>query len=114
MELMPNDERSFIESWRAELARCKSNGPIAIWGAGAKGVTFANAIDPNCDTASCVLDINPAKHNKFIPVTAHPVLSADAVSKQRIGTIVIMNPNYKAEIEAHLRRVSASVALMQA
>lgn len=69
---------------------------IAIWGAGAKGVTLANELRG----AVCVIDINPNKQNCFIPKCALEILSPDsAFLKYKIDLILVMNPNYESEIK---------------
>jgi SAM-dependent methyltransferase len=75
---------------------------VAIWGAGAKGVTFANTIDPEADLVECVIDINTKKQGGFIPVTAHPIVSPIEAMARGVRSIVIMNPNYRQEIEREI------------
>lgn len=77
----------------------KSNKKLAIWGAGAKGSTFANLTDPNAEHIKCVIDINPKKQNKFIGGTGHPIISPEDIDTFAIENIVIMNENYLDEIK---------------
>ncbi len=72
---------------------------IIIWGAGAKGSTFLNLLDPDRKIIKYVIDINPAKQNKFIAHTAHPIYSPDNIKENKIKRILVMNENYKNEIE---------------
>lgn len=72
---------------------------IIIWGGGAKGSTFLNLLDPNKKIIKYVIDINPAKQNKFIAHTAHRIYSPDIIKENKIKTILVMNENYKNEIE---------------
>jgi hypothetical protein len=39
--------RELIEKWHNKLNNLKEKGKIALWGAGAKGVTFASLVDKN-------------------------------------------------------------------
>ena len=43
-----------------------NSGSFAVWGAGAKGSTFLNLLDKERKAVKYVIDINPAKQNKFI------------------------------------------------
>jgi hypothetical protein len=72
---------------------------LAIWGAGAKGSSFLNLVDPNMEYVKCVVDINPKKQGKYIGGTGHPIINYIDLDKFNVDTILIMNPNYLSEIE---------------
>jgi C-methyltransferase C-terminal domain/Methyltransferase domain len=82
-----------------EYKNVMSDSPsCAIWGAGAKGSTFLNLLDTERTFVQYVIDINPAKQNKFIAGTGHPIYSPDILLKQPVENILIMNENYSDEI----------------
>lgn len=93
---------------RARLEKMRANGPLAVWGAGAKGVTFLNLLDPAGDLIDCVVDINPRKQGMFVPCTAHPIVGIDDLGKREITDIVIMNGNYRDEIQASLGAIGSN------
>ena len=72
-----------------------------IWGGGSKGVIFALLMDRMGQPINTVIDINPAKHGKYLPATGLLVQSpADALQKLPVGSnIYVMNPNYLEEIK---------------
>ena len=73
---------------------------VAIWGAGAKGVTMASILD----NVVCVIDINPKKQNCFIPASTLEILSPEnAFKKHRIDCVLVMNPNYLEEVKKVVR-----------
>ncbi len=76
----------------------KNNGSFAIWGAGAKGSTFLNLLDRNRNYVKYVVDINPAKQEKYIAVTGHPIHSPSIIDKQLVENVLVMNENYLDEI----------------
>jgi len=90
----------FTRHWR-EAVRA-AEGPVALWGAGAKGVTFALMVDPESRVLDHVVDINPGKQGRFFPTSALPVLSPEASAARKPATIFVMNPNYLDEIAADL------------
>jgi SAM-dependent methyltransferase len=90
--------REGTERWRRRIEGFQ--GKLAVWGAGAKGVTFVNTVDPEHAHVDCVIDINPNKQGAFVPVTAHPIVSPDVAHARGVKGIIIMNPNYRGEIEA--------------
>jgi hypothetical protein len=89
-----------VQRWRRELPMMP--GKVAAWGAGAKGVTFVNTVDPEHAAIDCVIDINPKKQGAFVPVTGHPILSPEDAFARGVRSLVIMNPNYRAEVESRI------------
>jgi Methyltransferase domain/C-methyltransferase C-terminal domain len=81
---------------------------FAIWGAGAKGSTFLNLLDPQRAAVKYVIDINPAKQDKFIAGTGHPVYSPEILLKAPVENIIIMNENYTGEIKKQLTEYNIS------
>jgi hypothetical protein len=80
----------------ARLVQAGASAGWAIWGAGAKGVSLANAF-PSM-SPRLVVDSNPAKQGSFIPGTAIPVVSPDDARLDGTPVVLIANPNYTAEI----------------
>jgi len=68
----------------------------AIWGAGAKGVSLAGALQN--PPASFVVDSNPAKQGSFIPGTSIPVVPPTDARIGQIAVVLIANPNYATEV----------------
>ena len=78
----------------------KELSTIAIWGAGAKGSTFLNLVDKQCEKIKCVIDINPKKQHQYIGGTGHYIITPEEIAYQHIENIIVMNSNYIEEIEA--------------
>ena len=76
-------------------------GSVAVWGAGSKGVTFANLVGG--DSIGCAVDVNPRKHGRFVPGTGHRVISPAELAERQPAAIVVMNPLYTSEITASAR-----------
>lgn len=88
----------FLESSNKKTLqnKLKKYKNIAIWGAGAKGVTMANYIS----NIACIIDINPNKQHCFIPKSAIKIVSPkEAIEKYNLDYILVMNPNYINEIK---------------
>ncbi len=75
-------------------------GPIAIWGAGAKGSTFLNLLDKEGDKVKCLIDINPKKRHQYIGGTGHYIIGPEELEEYKIQTVIVMNINYIDEIKA--------------
>lgn len=93
------EEKKFKKIGMKRILELKTEGEIALWGAGAKGATFAHLIDPNACLINCVVDINPKKQGCFIPGTGHPVVNPRELKERKIMNIIVMNPDYLDEIK---------------
>jgi hypothetical protein len=87
-------------------------GSTAIWGAGAKGATFCNVVDPDCEYIKCIVDITPEKQGKYIPGTGHPIVSPEFILSTNVETILLMNPNYHDENQRLLDEAGIKVRLI--
>jgi SAM-dependent methyltransferase len=105
-DALAHEWRARIDGWRA------NGGRVAIWGAGAKGMTFAQIVDPGTDRIAAIIDMNPNKQGKFIGVTGHPIASPDAIPALAPSHIVVMNPNYAPEIRAMLAAKAINASLL--
>ena len=61
-----------LRSWRSAVGRLAARGarPV-VWGVGSKGVTFLNLLDPGGEIFAAAVDLNPAKHGRFVSGTGH-------------------------------------------
>ena len=80
-----------------------AQGGVAFWGAGAKGATLANLIDPHRTRIACVADLNPQKQSHYIPGSGHPIIAPGELSGRGVKTAVLMNPNYREECSSLIR-----------
>lgn len=93
---MPSD---FLPQVLSERSR-PSKSPIAVWGAASKGVIYALLRERAGNPVGTLIDINPAKHGRFVPATGLRVVSPqEAIATIAVGSdICVMNPNYTDEI----------------
>jgi hypothetical protein len=107
-------ERQLWDHLRAQVEDLSGRGPVAVWGAGAKGVTFTNRLDPAAEVVAGIVDLNPAKQGGYLPGTGHPILSPRDLYEHDIASAILLNPNYENEIRAMLVRAQSSVDLVVA
>jgi 2-polyprenyl-3-methyl-5-hydroxy-6-metoxy-1,4-benzoquinol methylase len=72
-----------------------------LWGAGAKGIAFANILDPEKERVTSLVDINPKKQDRFISLTGHACHAPAAIDWAALDEkdcLWIMNARYKDEI----------------
>ena len=90
--------QNLTDRLRARVLSRRQSGGVALWGAGAKGVTFANLIDPDGSLIDCLIDVNPRKQGAFVPLSGHPIVEPATAVSRGVRTAIIMNPNYADEI----------------
>jgi SAM-dependent methyltransferase len=107
-----DSEYAIKNKWLNQINSLRGNWKIAIWGAGAKGVTFANLFDPHRDIFDCIIDLNPNKQNHYLPGTGHPIVGFEQLKTRNIKYAIVMNPNYFQENENLLKSHSISTNLV--
>jgi len=104
-------EASAIAEWRNSICSAAERSRVALWGAGAKGVTLANILDPNADLIACLVDANPNKQGRFAAGAGHPIVRYEDLPRLGVDTVFVMNPNYRAEISKTLRAAGLALNL---
>jgi len=94
-------------TWREKiqnlLGAYRTRGELIIWGAGAKGVTFANALDRERTLFKAVVDENPDKQGKHIPGSAHQIIAPETLPALGVAAIIVLNPIYIEEISSRVK-----------
>lgn len=107
-----NIQPSIISAWGREIKKAKDKSKnIALWGAGAKTVSFLNMLKIS-DEIDSVVDINPNKEGKFIPGSGQRILSPGHLKDIPPDVVITMNPVYRDEIEKSLNEMGLSPNLM--
>ncbi|MFF2018104.1 class I SAM-dependent methyltransferase [Paenibacillus sp. NPDC058177] len=105
-------EMEWRQNVQEQLSHYSKKGEIAIWGAGAKGVTFLNLIDPDLKHITCVIDVNPNKVGKYLPGTGHEIIGIDSLRNKAVSTVIVMNPNYLDEIMKIVEQQQLNIELI--
>lgn len=90
-----------VQRWRRRLRDCR--GKVVIWGAGSKGITFANAMGEAAPGLCAFVDLNSRKHQRIAPGVALPVIAPEQLASLRPELVLISNALYEEEIIAQLR-----------
>ena len=61
---------------------------------------------------AAVVDVNPRKWGRYLPVTAHRVDSPETLTRLRPEAVIITNPSYRTEIAEELRRLGIEAELL--
>lgn len=93
-----------VSRWQREVADLKRHGAtLAVWGAGAKGLNFLNAVDPEGEIT--VVDLNPRKAGHYLPGSGHRIGLPQSLSGTQPQRVLITNPVYRSEIASQLRHL---------
>ncbi len=92
--------RRHLDGLAVKIEAAREGKGWSVWGAGAKGVALVNLLPGQAPV--CVVDSNPAKQGGVLPGSKVPIVSPDDPRLDRLGLILIANPNYAAEIRAVL------------
>ncbi len=91
-----------LRKWQARLGDlARTNGRAVVWGAGSKGITFANTGDTDTpEDIVALVDINARKHGMVAPGIALPVVAPADLRRLAPDLVLISNARYQDEIRA--------------
>lgn len=97
----PDDFLTSLNTIAEKLLSSEFQNKSVIWGAASKGVIFSLFMQRKGITFPFIIDINPAKQGKYLPVTGLPVYSPQEffANNNQITNIIVMNNNYLTEIQ---------------
>lgn len=99
-----------IDEARDDLVRWSADGPVALWGAGSKGMTYLNLVSDVAPVAG-VVDINPRKAGWGVPGTSLVITGPEALRESRPGTVLVANPVYIDEISSQLAELGVDATV---
>jgi len=105
---------SKLSRWGNELEADRVAGrKVIVWGAGSKGISFLNLLAEQ-SSVEYVVDLNPSKRGKFLAGTGQEIVSPEFLSNYDPDKVIVMNPNYFAEISDMLGNMGWQGELVQA
>jgi SAM-dependent methyltransferase len=91
------------DNFVAFLIEAKNAGKtVAGYGAAAKGNTLLNYAGVRSDLLPYVVDLNPAKQNKFLPGCRIPIVAEDHLKQSKPDYVIILPWNLRAEVITQL------------
>jgi hypothetical protein len=102
------------QEWLTELDRQVAGGgrPV-LWGAGTRGMMFCNRVDGD-RRLTAVVDRNPGKRGRFIPITGHRIVAPDDLVDLQPRTVIVTNPAYQSEIRSQLVELGLNTEILVA
>jgi FlaA1/EpsC-like NDP-sugar epimerase len=108
VEAFARNYQERITEWRRILSQARQQTKrVVLWGAGAKGATFLNALR-EVSSIEYIVDVNPHKHGRFVPGTGQQVVNPEFLKTYRPDLVVITNPNYEQEIKRAVGNLGVS------
>lgn len=112
-----SDERAAMERTRGRLRGLRAAGSaVIVWGMATKGVIFTLLADPDSTLVDASVDVNVNKQGCFVPLSGRLIEPPDALARfnGRRVTVVVMNPNYLAEIRERCLQLGVSPSFVDA
>lgn len=81
---------------------------IVVWGAGARGISMLSNINFSEDIFSYVVDVDPGKHGKFLPLSCLPVRPVEVLFKDPPDCVLITSYTFFDEIYGQLDKFRVS------
>lgn len=99
------------EKWRRRISDILSRGEkVVLWGSGSKGVAFLTTLGLT-DQIQYVVDINPYRHNHFMPGSGQEIVSPEFLADYKPEHVIVMNPIYCREIQSDLDRIGVKASI---
>jgi SAM-dependent methyltransferase len=92
----------------------QSGRRIVLWGSGSKAVAFLSGIGDVNRHIQYLVDINPHRWGKFVPGDVRQIVGPEFLAQYRPDLVIAMNPIYRQEIAADLRRLGCANARLLA
>ena len=95
--------RQGFENWKLRLTKLvaglKNQGDrIAVWGAGARGVSLLTGLGLPAHTYDYVVDSDPNKHGKYLPVVNLPICSPDQLRRAPVDCVMVTTYTFFDEV----------------
>jgi hypothetical protein len=89
-------------------ARAAAGDAVAVWGGGAKGLTFLNMLAGHTGAVAAVVDINPGLQSNHIGGAGLPIVAPTELKAAPPSAVLLMNPIYRGEVRAQLDALGLS------
>jgi SAM-dependent methyltransferase len=101
-------QRETMQRWGEKLEAYRAAGKRVMgWGAGARAIAFLSAFGIT-DAIPFVIDTNPNRQGKYLPVTGQKVVPPAFVVEHAPDVVLITNPSFTEEIKAQARALGAN------
>ena len=82
---------------------------VIVWGGATKSLLFLNQCDPLREKIQFVIDINPAKQNRYMAISGHKIYDPTILEKTNVKNIIVANENYFEEVKSEVKKYNINV-----
>src|SRR5262245_3900127 len=101
-----------LDKWKGFLGTVRHNRRrMVLWGGGSKAVAFLTTLGIR-DDVEYVVDINPFKHETYMPGTGHKIVAPEYLKERRPDVIIVMNPIYRDEIRSDIQKMNIAAEVI--
>ena len=101
-----------LAKWKQVVDDATRKGEtIVLWGSGSKAVSFLTTLNVGEDV-KYVTDINPHRHNHFMPITAQRIVPPAELKEIKPDLVICLNRIYEDEIKADLAKMGLAPRVM--
>lgn len=101
-----------LAKWKGVVDEATSRGEtIVLWGSGSKAVSFLTTLNVG-DDVKYVTDINPHRHNHYMPITAQRIVPPAELAEIKPDLVICLNRIYEDEIKADLEAMGLTPRVM--
>jgi SAM-dependent methyltransferase len=101
-----------LAKWKGVVDEATSRGEtIVLWGSGSKAVSFLTTLNVG-DDVKYVTDINPHRHNHYMPITAQRIVPPAELAEIKPDLVICLNRIYEDEIKADLSALGLKPRVM--
>jgi hypothetical protein len=105
LNLFAEKYRLSIDYWQEKLNDAEKYGQkIIAWGAGARAISFLNTYNIT-QQIEYVVDINPVKQDKYLPVTGQRVVPPEFIISYKPDVVMVINPTFDEEIRRQVQKL---------
>jgi SAM-dependent methyltransferase len=101
-----------VKTWKRTSRGYRDSGRrVALWGAGAKGVSLLNALDGD-GSVSVVVDLNPRKQGSYVAGEGQPIVGPAELARFGPEVVLLANPIYADEVRSSLAALRLDAELV--
>jgi SAM-dependent methyltransferase len=99
IELFSQSYQDTFSFWQAKLRHLEATGrKVSAWCAGTRAISFFSFLGIR-DAIPVVVDINPGRQGKFLPVTGQKVVAPEFLKEFQPEVIIVTNKTFLQEIQ---------------
>ncbi|MHC4587685.1 MAG: class I SAM-dependent methyltransferase [Planctomycetota bacterium] len=112
LNLFAEEYQLRVDYWQEKLNDAEKYGQRMIaWGAGARAISFLNTYNI-AQQIEYVVDINPVKQDKYLPVTGQRVVPPEFIVSYKPDVVIVTNPTFDEEIRKQVQKLGLTCAFL--